>query len=229
MIPHGFDTRVALGENGLVRTTFSLTDKKARGYDVKQVDDFLARARDAYDLTSDAAEDTDAVDDTDVVGDADQPGAALPAVLPGTAMLTAHAIRHTAFSMHKGGYVPAEVDAALERLEDAFAARERELAVTDLGADAWAERAQATGAVIHARLERPRGHRFARTSVLAVGYRRADVDRFARRLEKYFRGDTDLTLEDVRTAVFRPERRGYREAQVDALLDGVLDVMLAVR
>ena len=212
-----------------MRTTFSLTDKKARGYDVKQVDDFLARARDAYDLTSDAAEDTDAVDDTDVVGDADQPGAALPAVLPGTAMLTAHAIRHTAFSMHKGGYVPAEVDAALERLEDAFAARERELAITDLGADAWAERAQATGTVIQARLERPRGHRFARTSVLAVGYRRADVDRFARRLEKYFRGDTDLTLEDVRTAVFRPERRGYREAQVDALLDGVLDVMLAVR
>ena len=219
MIPHGFDTRVALGETGLVRTTFSLTDKKARGYDVKQVDDFLARARDAYDLTSDAA------NDSDVVGDADQSDAALP----GTAMLTSHAIRHTAFSMHKGGYVPAEVDAALERLEDAFAARERELAVTDLGADAWAERAQATGAVIHARLERPRGHRFARTSVLAVGYRRADVDRFARRLEKYFRGDTDLTLEDVRTAVFRPERRGYREAQVDALLDGVLDVMLAVR
>ena len=218
MTPHGFDTRPALGENGRVRTTFTLTDKKARGYDVTQVDDFLARARDAYNLTADDS-------DPAVERNADIPGSSPDH----GAELTAHAIRHTAFSMHKGGYVPAEVDAALERLEDAFAARERELAVTEIGADAWAERAQATGAVIQARLERPRGHRFGRTSVLAVGYRRADVDRFARRLEKYFRGDTDLTLDDVRTAVFRPERRGYREAQVDALLDGVLDVMLAVR
>ncbi|MCU1637163.1 MAG: transporter permease, partial [Cryobacterium sp.] len=38
-----------------------------------------------------------------------------------------------------------------------------------------------------------------------------------------------VTVDDVRTAVFRPERGGYREEQVDAVLDSVVDVMLAVR
>ncbi|WP_354002861.1 DivIVA domain-containing protein [Microbacterium elymi] len=32
----------------------------------------------------------------------------------------------------------------------------------------------------------------------------------------------------MRTVAFRMQRRGYREAQVDAVLDAVVDVMLAV-
>ncbi|MFO7689134.1 MAG: DivIVA domain-containing protein [Cryobacterium sp.] len=205
-----------------MRTTFTLTDKKTRGYVVTQVDDFLARARSAYDDTADAA---------DLVADAELAAADVPIAIAVNhpTSLTAQIIRHTAFAMHKGGYVPAEVDAALERLEDAFAARERELAIAELGPEAWEARTQAAGMVIQARLERPRGHRFTRTSFLVVGYRRADVDRFARRLERYFRGSADLTRDEVRTVVFRPERGGYREDQVDALLDGVVDVMLAVR
>jgi DivIVA domain-containing protein len=36
-------------------------------------------------------------------------------------------------------------------------------------------------------------------------------------------------VEDVRTSVFRPQRGGYLESQVDAVFDAVVDVMLAVR
>ena len=79
------------------------------------------------------------------------------------------------------------------------------------------------------RLSRPSGHRFSRTSFLSVGYSRADVDRFANKLVKYFEAGFPITVDDVRGVVFKPERGGYREAQVDAVLDAVVDVMLAVR
>jgi DivIVA domain-containing protein len=131
--------------------------------------------------------------------------------------------------MHKGGYSPEHVDAALERLEDAFAARERDHASRTGGEQAWMVDAEKTATVLVARLSRAPGHRFTRTSVLAVGYKRVDVDRFANKLVKYFQDGRELTVDEVRTAVFRPERGGYREAQVDLVLDSVVDVMLAVR
>jgi DivIVA domain-containing protein len=182
-----------------VSTTFPRTGKKTRGYSVGEVEKFLSSARSAYD-ESDAA-----------------------------AVLTAEQIRSMAFSMTKNGYSPEHVDAALERLEDAFAARERAETTATLGGEAWTEKVRADTEVITARLRREAGRRFARVSFLSVGYNRADVDRFTGRLVKYFDSDFPLTVDDVRGAVFRPQRGGYREVQVDAVLDGVVEVMLAVR
>jgi len=145
------------------------------------------------------------------------------------AAMTAEDIRHVAFGMHKGGYSPEHVDAALERLEDAFAARERDLAALIGGEQSWMADAESAADVLVARLSRPPGHRFARTSVLAVGYKRVDVDRLANKLTRYFHDGRELTVDEVRTAVFRPERGGYQETQVDRVLDSVVDVMLAVR
>lgn len=203
-----------MGDNEDVSTTFPRTDNKSLGYSREQVEEFLALARSAYDAP-------EAPDDGP--GDARHEA---PAV---AVFLTSEVIRHTAFAMQKGGYSPAQVDAALERLEDAFAARERESAARIMGEQAWLAQAQATVEIIRERLARDRGRRFARTSVLSVGYRRTDVDRFAHRLQRYFQEARPLSVDEVRTAVFRPERGGYREAQVDALLDSVIDVMLAVR
>ena len=194
-----FDTRALVGQNEAVSTTFPRTSKKMLGYNLKQVEEFLDSTRQAYD----AAEETDP--------------------------LTAADIRHTAFAMQKGGYSPSHVDAALERLEDAFALRERERATADAGPEAWLDEARQTAQVLINRLGRPAGHRFSRTSFFSTGYNRAEVDRLATKLVNYFQDGNPVTVDDVRTAVFRPQRAGYREAQVDLVLDGVVDVMLAVR
>ncbi len=188
-----------MGENEPVSTTFPRTSKKTRGYSAEEVEQFLAEARRAYDANDDAPP------------------------------LTAAEIRHTAFAMQKGGYSPAAVDAALERLEDAFATRERERAAATIGEAAWLAEVRTRTEVVVNRLSRPAGHRFERTSFLTVGYHRADVDRLAGKLVKHFTVGFPVTVDDVRTAVFRPQRGGYREVQVDLVLDEVVDVMLAAR
>jgi DivIVA domain-containing protein len=192
-----------VGENEAVSTTFPRTSKKARGYSAAQVEEFLASARRAYDATD------------DVSGDAHR--------------LSAVEIRHTAFAMEKGGYSPEHVDAALERLEDAFALRERERAGRGGNREAWLADVRSRTEVLLRRLGRPPGHRFSRTSFLSVGYHRSDVDRFTSKLAKHFKDGFPVSVEDVRTAVFRPQRGGYREIQVDLVLDEAVDLMLAVR
>jgi DivIVA domain len=106
-------------------STFPRSPKSKPGYDVAQVDEFLVSARRAYD------------------SDPSTPGA-----------LTASDIRHTAFSMAKGGYSTSHVDAALERLEDAFAARERENARGGGRDSSWFEDARTSAQAILDRLER---------------------------------------------------------------------------
>lgn len=187
-------------QNGPVSTTFPRTRKSRRGYDIDQVEDFLEEARRAY--TADKA---------------------VPTVV------NAQNIRTTAFAMQKGGYSPTHVDAALERLEDAFASRERERAVEQTGDEAWFTQARSTAQQILDRLSRPARHRFGRMSFLSNGYNPKDVDEFGDRLVDYFQSGKPLTVEEVRTVAFRPKKGGYREAQVDLLLDTVIDVMLAVR
>lgn len=143
--------------------------------------------------------------------------------------LTAEDIRLSSFPLVKGGYVIRDVDAALGRVEDAFAARRRERAVREQGADAWVARAREEAQLILDHLARDRKHRFARTGLLTFGYRVDEVDHVAERIVRYLRDGEPLTVEQLRSAAFRMQRRGYREEQVDALLDATIDVILAVR
>ncbi len=170
------------------------------GYNVDEVEDFLEDARAAY-----SAQRTDA------------------------AVVSAESIRRTAFSIQKGGYSSTHVDAALERLEDAFATRERDRAFAEVGDAAWYSQARSTAQVILDRLDRPGGQKFTRTGVLTSGYDPKEVDEFALRLVNYFQHGKPMSVDQVRTTAFRSTRRGYAEGQVDLLLDSVISVMLAVR
>jgi len=143
--------------------------------------------------------------------------------------ISAAEVRVTSFPLVKGGYLIADVDAALGRIEDAFAAREREQIVRDGGAEAWVQEAREQAQVILDHLARGRRHKFARTGFLSFGYRVDEVDHVAARIVRYLRDGDELTVEQLRSAAFRMQRRGYREEQVDALLDATIDVMLAVR
>ncbi len=181
-------------------TTFPRTRKSKAGYSVDQVEDFLEEARRAY--SADRAAPT---------------------------IVTAESIRRTAFDMEKGGYSVTHVDAALERLEDAFAARERDRAFSEIGDQAWYGKARSTAQEVLDRLDRPRAHRFKRTGALTLGYNPKDVDAFADALVSYFQDGKPMSVEEVRTIAFRTRRGGYNETQVDLLLDAVIGVMLAVR
>jgi DivIVA domain-containing protein len=183
-----------------VSTTFPRTRASRRGYNVDQVEDFLEEARHAY--------------------------SADPSI-PG--VVSSDSIRTTAFAMEKGGYSPVHVDAALERLEDAFAVRERDRAVAQRGNEEWFAEARSTAQEVLDRLDRPAGEKFSRSGLLTVGYATKDVDAFAARLADYFQSGKPMSIEDVRTIAFRGVRHGYTEAQVDLLLDTVVTVMLAVR
>jgi DivIVA domain-containing protein len=183
-----------------VPSTFPTAPKNKLGYDVDEVERFLDDARRAY------------------AGDS--------ATAP---TFASDKIRATAFSMRKGGYSTQHVDAALERLEDAFAARERENEVQSAGQKEWFSQAREQASEIVARLERPTKQKFHRVGFLSVGYHPKDVDAFADRLMGYFHDGKPLSLTEVRSIVFRPKHGGYQENQVDALLDAVVEVMLAVR
>jgi len=183
-----------------VSTTFPRTRKSKLGYNVDQVEDFLEEARRAY--TADRGD---------------------------SSVVSSRSIRKLAFAMEKGGYSTLHVDSALERLEDAFASRERDRSIAELGETAWYANARAEAQEILNRLARHDGKKFSKVSSFTMGYAVKDVDAFAQELSNYFQHGAPLTIDRVRTIAFRSAKGGYREAQVDYLLDSVIDVMLAVR
>ena len=88
---------------------------------------------------------------------------------------------------------------------------------------------RSTAQVILNRIDRKYGQRFARVGALSQGYRPHDVDEFADRLAEYFQRGKPMSVDEVRTTIFRTARGGYNETQVDLLLDTVVNVMLAVK
>ncbi|WP_187977976.1 DivIVA domain-containing protein [Mycetocola sp. JXN-3] len=181
-------------------TTFPENKRGVRGYRPADVDGFLERARTAYDAAP---------------GDKDA--------------LTSAQIRETSFKLVKKGYSTGHVDAALERLEDAFASREREIALARSGQDAWLVQVRETAQVLLNRLARPSRERFRRVGRFTQGYSVNDVDAFSVELRGYFQEGTPLSVDRVRTVTFGAERGGYSEEQVDLVLDEVINVMLSVR
>ena len=149
--------------------------------------------------------------------EADEPGA-----------LRSTVVRSASFPLVRGGYAIGPVDAALGRVEDAFAAREREYALSRLGARAWVAETRDTAQVVLDRLSRPRGGRFDRVGVFHYGYSVREVDVVSDRIARYLATGDAITAEQVRSVAFRVQRGGYRETQVDAVLDAVVEIMLAV-
>nr|WP_231917629.1 DivIVA domain-containing protein [Microbacterium pygmaeum] len=143
--------------------------------------------------------------------------------------MTSAEVRQVAFPLVRRGYSIGAVDAALGRIEDAFAARERELAVTSGGVHAWVGQTRETAQAVLDRLSRPKGQRFDVVSALRYGYRIDEVDMVSDKLARYLETGESISVEQVRSVAFRMQRGGYRESQVDAVLDAVIEVMLAVK
>ncbi|QIM18658.1 DivIVA domain-containing protein [Leucobacter coleopterorum] len=188
-------------QNGVVHSAFPIATKRQLGYNQEQVDSFLDRARATYEggVASDAP-------------------------------MTADEVRRMAFAVKSGGYSARYVDAAMDRLEEVFFERERRAQVRAQGEDAWWDDTRALLSEVRGRLQRPRGKRFRRRGIFATGYRRAQVDAFLDRVAGMFENrELSLSPAEVRDVVFHSQWRGYDEDQVDALLDGVVELILATR
>ena len=180
-------------------TTFPRV-RRAQGYDIDEVEDFLEDARRAYTGDRGSAQ-----------------------------VVTAESIRQMGFTMRKNGYSPSHVDAALERLEDAFAARERDRALAELGDQGLYQQARSDAQDLLDRCTQARGRRFKRVGILSAGYSVRDVDAFADRIVRYLQQGAPLTTDDVRSAVFASQKGGYQETQVDVVLDAVIDLLQVVK
>lgn len=144
--------------------------------------------------------------------------------------LSGYDVRRAAFDLVRGGYRPAAVDSALDRLERAFISRQRAEFVATHGQQAWLEHLAAQARTLYGRLARPDGERFARARRGEESYAVADVDALCHRLIEYFDHGQALTSDELRQATFARRRGadGYGEGPVDAFIDRAVEVLLGV-
>lgn len=137
-------------------------------------------------------------------------------------------IRRAGFELVRHGYVVAAVDARLDELE------ERVLLVEGATSGRRARSDPETDVqFLRDQLNEPYMRRFPRSGMLRRGYDLDDVDGLVDRVLARFNGvnstDEELTVEDVRTAGFKPRRGGYAEEAVDEMLDRVVELLLVQR
>lgn len=221
---------------------FPRVSATARGYDIEQVDAFFERARHDYEGSVSGEDATGSAVSTDAApspadaggsGDSDADASATPSSTgtsrPSTGPLDAAAVRVAAFDLVRHGYSPAAVDSALDRLEAAFVAADRADFIAENGQSAWMTGVVERATTLYERLTRPPGDRFAPPQH-GRGYDAAQVDALLDRLVAYFDEGTPIQAAQVRSTTFdsAPRSRSYAEGPVDAYLDRVVDVLLAV-
>lgn len=144
---------------------------------------------------------------------------------PTAETVTANSIRNTEFDLVKGGYLISAVDTAMDRLEDTFAAREIQRQKLFRGDFAVNDRKARIVEIIAGRLARPKRKRFASTGWLLRGYSRMQVDALCSQIDDHLNKQAPLSINSVRRAIFKATRGGYRESQVDAFLDRVIELL----
>ncbi|HIZ38100.1 MAG TPA: DivIVA domain-containing protein [Candidatus Ruania gallistercoris] len=147
----------------------------------------------------------------------------------GTDDLDGGDVRTVAFELDRGGYDPAAVDAALDRLEAAFVQRRRADHIAAHGQEDWMEQVAERATTLYPRLVRPAGERFAPPE-RGRGYEASAVDAVLDKLVDYFDAGKPLTAGQLRHVTFpsASRSRAYAEGPVDAFLDRAVDVLLAV-
>ncbi|QWW18808.1 DivIVA domain-containing protein [Schaalia sp. 19OD2882] len=138
-------------------------------------------------------------------------------------------VRQATFNLRRRGYDIAAVDAAMCRLEAAFVERDRATHVAVNGEKAWFDKVADRATTLYPRLLRPQGERFAHPK-RGRGYDAQEVDELLDQLAAYFDDRGEITVDEVRHAVFRPARgrRAYAEGPVDAYLGRAVEIILAV-
>lgn len=147
-----------------------------------------------------------------------------------TAAVTAATIQSITFELVRGGYATHEVDAALDRLEAAFVAKQRADFVGAHGQQAWMTALADRARTLYPRLGRPDGAKFAPPARGQQGYKAAEVDALCARLVGYFDRQEPITSAQVRAAAFSVAKGNdaYAEGPVDAFFARAVEVLLGV-
>lgn len=140
-------------------------------------------------------------------------------------LLTSNQLRNTEFDLVDGGYDITAVDTAMDRLEDAFAAREIQRQKLFRGEFAVNDRLDRIVEIVRGRLRRPKRQKFSNVGFLLRGYDRKQVDSLLAQVEQHLNSGTRLQLNVVRRAIFKAKRGGYVESQVDAFIDRVVEIL----
>lgn len=144
--------------------------------------------------------------------------------------ITADTVQHKTFDLVRGGYRTDQVDQVLERLEDALRKAERDDFIIQHGQQAWDLKLIEHLEELMGRLQRPHGERFRRAEATVQGYDIAMVDTIMDRITSHLNDDEHIRITDVRNATFAATKghRAYDEAQVDAFLLAVVELLVAL-
>ena len=134
---------------------------------------------------------------------------------------TATDVRRAGFELVHGGYDTEAVDAALDALEERVLVLQAAMAGRRGRVDLQGE-----AEFLRNELATPYMKRFPRAGALHRGYDMDDVDDFIDRVVSALDGQVELSVEEVRTAPFRPRRGGYVEDAVDETLDRVVELLM---
>ena len=141
------------------------------------------------------------------------------------AIISSLDVRTARFEIEKNGYSISVVDAALEKLEDVFAAKEYSQELLKVGYFEYTEALAALKELILSRSSRSKRRKFERRMWPNRGYSAKQVDYFCSQLGKSLETKAGLTVKEVRTATFKSKRGGYAEYQVDVFLEKVVEAL----
>lgn len=144
--------------------------------------------------------------------------------------ISAEVVQEKTFDLVRGGYRTDQVDQVLERLEDALRKAERDDYIATHGQQAWDLKLISRLEELMGRLERPPGEKFRRAAANTQAYAIEEVDACMTRINNHLQDEDQVRLKDVRNVTFSAVKgpQGYDEAQVDAFLQAVVELLVVL-
>lgn len=144
--------------------------------------------------------------------------------------ITSDTVQNKTFDLVRGGYRTDQVDQVLERLEDALRRAERDEYIVTYGQQAWDLRLIDRLEELNGRLDRQRGEKFRPADAAVQGYNVDDVEACMAKITGHLQDEEHIRIDDVRNITFRAQKGpfGYDEAQVDAFLLAVIELLVVL-
>lgn len=143
---------------------------------------------------------------------------------PSGHLVTASRLRNSQFALVKGGYSISAVDAALDRLDDAFGVQEAQKQIAVTGHHGLEAKVEHLIELLQGRVQRKAGNKFRKVPWFLRGYSPRQVDQLLNDVGGWLQSgstgaDRTERVVRLRSVVFKTKWGGYDEAQVDAFID----------